>query len=602
MVDHIFLCGGNTLFRAFLTQLAGARLKICQDAESLPPYESGRSTLYVILPEYEKGETSVAPIKMERIMQFGDCKKNGARFYVENYPSRDYLTLGVFGFFLTGRMRHFYQENIVADNKLLQAGNAYYFPCTSGGKILAYAGDGIGLHCETVLSNHQFPILVDDSAGCVAAMTNLTCYNPLFMRPRQDWKIFFLQLWCNLLDVDFPEAEKVFENIWQPIIQLSGQLDEQAALINAVNWHLKSGLLPSADGRSGAYEMIRSDDLEFRANLRTDSILMTAALLTGAGHVCKQKNWVETGKNLADYILNRNVQTDDGFIHWYDNQTQVFSNDLGRHGLSLLYLWEHTGKLRYYQAALRLAHAALKWLEKEGICCGQFDTLQGYSGACGVASPIFHGEMVAFLLKMNLPESKNAVQKILDLIDLDSDAIGHSRPDVWSRALLMYCCAHQKVRDCHEEIQRLLDYYETLQDDCGGLREDDLFCRRSAPLEAGVAQGGGHDHIADQLYCNNYVFAALSVLRKKMADRRVENMYQKLKNFLLSIQIVSPAPRFNGAWMRAFDMEYKEYYGLELDRDWGPYCIMAGWTMGIIPLVFLDDLYQHSFFTAQTEI
>ena len=86
MVDHIFLCGGNALFRAFLTQLAGARLKICQDAESLPPYESGRSTLYVILPEYEKGETSVAPIKMERIMQFGDCKKNGARFYVENYP------------------------------------------------------------------------------------------------------------------------------------------------------------------------------------------------------------------------------------------------------------------------------------------------------------------------------------------------------------------------------------------------------------------------------------------------------------------------------------------------------------------------------------
>ena len=188
---------------------------------------------------------------------------------------------------------------------------------------------------------------------------------------------------------------------------------------------------------------------------------------------------------------------------------------------------------------------------------------------------------------------------MLDAIDLDSQAIGHSRPDVWSRALLLYSCAHEKVRDCSAELERLLDYYEAHQEPCGGIREDDLFSRRSAPQEAGVAQGGGADRIADQLYCTNYVFAALSVLRRKTADPRVERMYRSLRSFLLDIQIVSRDRRFDGAWMRAFDMEYGEYCGLLLDRDWGPYCIMAGWTMGIIPLVLLDELFSKSFFDAR---
>ncbi len=160
----------------------------------------------------------------------------------------------------------------------------------------------------------------------------------------------------------------------------------------------------------------------------------------------------------------------------------------------------------------------------------------------------------------------------------------------------MYSCAHKTIRDCSAELTRLLDYYEKHQEPCGGIREDDLFSKRSAPTEAGVAQGGGADRIADQLYCTNYVFAALSVLRKKANNPLVVKMYRNLKSFLLDIQIISGDKRFNGAWMRAFDMEYGEYYGLLLDLDWGPYCIMAGWTMGIIPLVLLDELYLIPFF------
>ncbi len=417
MIDQIHLCGGTADFRSFLRQIVGDRLSLFDSAEGLPPYKTGDSTLYVILPRYEQNETSVRPMPMEQIMLLGEYKKNGARIYVENYPSRDYLTLGVFGFFMTGNLRYVSQECIMADGKVLQASSSFYFPqsqpYTQEIKVLARIGDCVGLHHEIKAANFQYPVLTDDAAGCTASTMNLSCFDPLFMRPRRDWKLLFLKLWTRLLEISMEEAEIAFEEIWPPVIETTRRQDVMKALLAAVNWHLKSGLIPAPNGSRGAYEMIRSDDLQFRANLRTDSILMTAALLTGAGKACRREDWLQIGRNLADYILDRNIQTEEGFIRWYDNQSRVFANDLGRHGLSLLYLWEQTGDQRYRRCAEQLAQAALKWLAQDGICCGSFDTRKGFSGHSSVPSPVFHGELAAFLLKLNTQESREAVRRLL---------------------------------------------------------------------------------------------------------------------------------------------------------------------------------------------
>ena len=47
--------------------------------------------------------------------------------------------------------------------------------------------------------------------------------------------------------------------------------------------------------------------------------------------------------------------------------------------------------------------------------------------------------------------------------------------------------------------------------------------------------------------------------------------------------------RLCGGWMRAYDMENGEYYGINKDLGWGPYCIMGGWIMGFFPLLLLAD-------------
>ena len=48
--------------------------------------------------------------------------------------------------------------------------------------------------------------------------------------------------------------------------------------------------------------------------------------------------------------------------------------------------------------------------------------------------------------------------------------------------------------------------------------------------------------------------------------------------------------------MRGYDMQLNEYYGLNKDLDWGSYCIMAGWVMAFVPMVFLTEEYGESFF------
>ncbi|MBE7085120.1 MAG: hypothetical protein E7368_03600 [Clostridiales bacterium] len=63
-------------------------------------------------------------------------------------------------------------------------------------------------------------------------------------------------------------------------------------------------------------------------------------------------------------------------------------------------------------------------------------------------------------------------------------------------------------------------------------------------------------------------------------------------DYVIKIQIVDEDKRFNGGWMRSYSITHEEYYGLDADLLWGSYCIMAGWTMGMIPLAILYELKE----------
>ena len=122
-------------------------------------------------------------------------------------------------------------------------------------------------------------------------------------------------------------------------------------------------------------------------------------------------------------------------------------------------------------------------------------------------------------------------------------------------------------------------------------------------IDSAQARGNVPDHIADLLYCNNIVFKALSVVMKFPAEKRAgvdmakaKKLYDGLHAFLMKTQIASEDPLFDGAWMRAYDMDTDEYYGLDKDKGWGAYCIETGWMTGYIPIVFMYEDEPGSYF------
>ena len=113
--------------------------------------------------------------------------------------------------------------------------------------------------------------------------------------------------------------------------------------------------------------------------------------------------------------------------------------------------------------------------------------------------------------------------------------------------------------------------------------------------ECGITTPWDDDKISDQLYCVNNILAAFSLLKKvdcngKINVEKGEKIFKNLLDYVVKIQIVDDDKRFMGGWMRSYSISQEEYYGLDADTLWGSYCIMAGWTMGMIPLALLYEL------------
>ena len=152
--------------------------------------------------------------------------------------------------------------------------------------------------------------------------------------------------------------------------------------------------------------------------------------------------------------------------------------------------------------------------------------------------------------------------------------------------------------DYSQLINEQIDYFASISTPCGGIySEDNLSYERNTAHhnECGITTPWDTDKISDQLYCVNNILAAFSLLKKVDRDGKInvekgEKIFKNLLDYVVKIQIVDDDKRFMGGWMRSYSISQEEYYGLDADTLWGSYCIMAGWTMGMIPLALLYEL------------
>jgi hypothetical protein len=619
--------GGTPEFVRFLQETSGDNVQVKTYSDmAYMPFKTATNAVFFVLPDYSKGVETLPDLGVVNCANAQAAIDRGCRVYVENSLSvsseaRKLLSVELLG----KRSMHFDLEYVEWNGDVLQARQSSYLPALprfasqrSPARSFVDVSDCLGVHGVRRPGRHRLPLLVESQKGRMfTALTSFSRYDVKFMRPYVGWKAFYADFLFRIAKADKSRAERAFTSVYRDFMRPSGGEDPKALVRKAVEWHLKSGILREPSGTNGMYEAVLSDTLGFRTGLRGDCHFITASLFTAAGRKYGRDDWTRVGMNLADFALRRGMQTKDGFVRWFDKETPgyaghtVYSSDMGRSALAMINLYKTSGERRYLDAARRAGDAFLMWMDGRGLNSGHFDKVDdgGWKGKRTNNNPVFYGEMVPFLLQLGkeLGERKYSdaalltVEKIMEKFPKVTP-FGYSDNFTYCRLLLMLACAQRDgEKDYSGAINHVLDFFASHARPCGGIEEAPI--RLLDDDEASVGFGDGSDHVADLLYCNNIAFNALSVITKLPAERRMgidmanaAKLYSGLRGFLLRTQIVSDDPKFDGAWMRAYDMDIDEYYGLDKDKGWGAYCIESGWMTGYIPLVFMYEDEQESYF------
>lgn len=620
-MKKLFVCGGTAHFLRFLRLAFDGEVRIFPDMEFL-----GRRALeeapdaVIVLPE--DGST-VPALSFEGMRCYAKLRSRGQRGYFERYDAGDYNSREIFGLITDTAPRAVYDEVLDLNGKLLQLRCGSYLPARVSQEvrqedILGRLTNAVGVHKPVIPGNASFPALIQRE-GFVSCTFGLSVYDRLTMLPRASWRALYARLFAPMLGVTERAVTDAFDAVWEPVRLSGAGTGPEEAARRAVRWHLESGIMPDTSGKSGCYEMIRSSDLSVRVNQRTDSMTLTAALLATAGAHFGDPELSAKGRALADYCLDEGLQYTEGpnrgIFKWFNDldagQCYTYSSDSARDGLAMLQLWRVTGEERYLRSAELLGDAFLRWTGGEAFLRRAFlnscsDTLETLTrDEAPHNAPSFYCAFTVLLSSLWKITGKEAYR---EQVRRTAEAMAAADPDftmnftpltynlLYSRFLFILSAAQRiGCGDYSKRINGLLSFFDGLQDPSGGVADSAVIREKTTFThpEFSVGMGKGYDRVVDNLYCTNNMLGSLSILCAPDMPGRVDlglarHIREGLLRFACETQLAEPDTRLYGGWMRAFDLETGEYYGINKDKDWGPYCIMGGWVMGFVSLLLLE--------------
>lgn len=640
-MNKIALVGGGAKLSAFLAEMGADFEKTTLSAAVRDESFGGM----LLLPDYASGEDFVPEMPLSDMELLAKRKKEGLRVYSENYLSLNSYSDSVFAFSVQGSICRTNNQALCAmgglqyilgGERIIQASDARYFPgseCFADKSVLVreillsmgrYYGTS---QVKTLEVPDAMPVLIRSGSFLTSAIS-FTEFDNVNMRPNCRFKKLFGYIFSFVTGIEKEVVERAFEVCYPPIktrFSVNDTLPEdektelyKTALSDAVKWHFTSGMILGEHGEEGAVEMVLSNNAQRnRNNRRVDSGFYTGWLLYAAGKYFNNSEWMRTGKNVFDYFLTHAQLSGgvvDGMFDWFYNKysapNDIYSIDLGRDGIALCNMYELTGDAKILDAIKRLAEAVFGWIDGDRlynvyIPYGKIGT-EAHLETGGTCTPAIYGELSSFMaMSSRILGDEKYIDKMVPVCDMlvknypDYDYYGHTTSSRIARLLLTLLPVHiSGKRDYSEIINESIDYLDSLRTPCGGIYSEDnitfeKMLKRNG--ECGITTPWDNDRISDQLYCVNNALVALSLLTEVSCGDKVNKekglkLYKSLLDYIVKIQIVSDDGRFMGGWMRAYCMNLGEYYGLDADSLWSSYCIMAGWTMGIIPLSLLSEL------------
>lgn len=445
-----------------------------------------------------------------------------------------------------------------------------------------------------------------------AAFSLLGCAQPEMLRPHGRWMAVLRSL-SEETGIKFP--------YWKPLIEIERKQDPAYTVEANLSWFLRSGMLPASDGSEGVYENIHSVTGKLSPDRRPDCHAHTALMLHLYGRWKQDERSLEASDRLLGYLFDQGYQDMDpdspsyGFFKWYDipgpYPHQLFTDDNAWVCLVLLYLYRKTGKPLYRERGLLLAEALLATQRSDGLRTRLLTREQlGEIGRPGAAQldaclnphfeSIVHAAFIqAYLVTQNVSYLNHALNGTRQLLGRwDELDFMYSRTSGLTRLLLPlgFLSRHDESGEILSGLRRTADYLVARQTAWGGIEEaDNPDPERFGLEDAGVYIANG-EGIADQLYTNNFLVMNSWEAWKATGLDSCRKLHSGVAAFMQQIQIRSGDDRYNGGWMRAFDLNKAEYFGNNGDTGWGPYCMESGWTNAITSAGMLLAMLEESLF------
>lgn len=639
--------GGSRSFISFLKKSDGADNVIEKESldEALEYALKNQAKSLFLLPDYENSDSVLDEFNdghIKTIVDIINSKKT--KIYIENYPSYDARDYYIFG----AQSRAYPASlgknciRLLGDFKaelgfeLLQKRNGIFRQNAKHYEqeieILAEIRNCLGVHDVIAEDSQCLGIALSKTKKNVyTAMVNFSDFDANFTLPYKHWQKFYAKVFSEILSADEKKTAEAFKQTYFGIatekdasyVRTEGQMkaDLEKSVLNAVQWHLNSGIMPECDGKSGVYEMIRSFDLKIAKNVRGDSSLFTAALFSLAGKYFNKPQWNEICENILKETLdNRSIQImegkNKGLLKWFSGVKDlgthiIYATDSARGGNCMFTLYKATKNEALLERIIMMGEAFLKWFSNGSLLpVGWFNydewDLETIAQRENTTAPEFY-EPIMILMKnlYSVTTDSRYKEQILKTAEKMAEiypdyGIGpsHSKNFTLSRVLGIFAVAQSfESGKWTPLIDKILDYFNELQHSSGGFADGKAYFDEKslkADMEFAIGFGPEHGNICDLMYCQNTMLYTLNILRKCRADgfnkELAEKMLSMSVNFLLNVQIISDNKMLSGGWMRAYDMDLGEYYGCDKDFAWGAYSILVGWMTGAIPIAFLDLL------------
>jgi len=357
--------------------------------------------------------------------------------------------------------------------------------------------------------------------------------------------------------------------------------------------------------------------------IRGDCMGEAAMELAYAWRATGDPNYRVTCAQLAEHVLHGNdfchIDPESsmyGLNNWFSYGNIFYGDDNARMLMGALSVREILADSRWDEAILRCALANLSTSNQVGLRLPRLEAssfsngrtwLDYYHGEVTIVAPHYQSYLWAVFLWMYaltgidelLERSKRAISIVMerfpDRLNWQNSLTGEIARMILPLAFL------QKVDPCEKHKQWLylaVDQMLSYQEPCGAIRDafGDLSLGKYPPpqsnenygtKEASLIQQNG-DPATDLLYTTNWAFIGLWEAWLVLKDNRIKEAYEKLRDFLLRIQVRSEKhPMLDGAWLRSFDYEKWEYWGSSADIGWAAWCAETGWVNAWIATVLM---------------